>query len=242
MAAIKTKSDLADYILRKLGSPVIDVELSEDQIDDVIDAVIREYSEYAMDGQEEKCFIVPLEKDTNTYILDDHIYSIINLRTASNFSPFMIPGGYVINNTYNFIGFGGNGPMGLSDIQMLTAQFQMIQDYFNIPINHTFNSNNNKLILLDNTHQINEKMLVHCWSYYKPDEIDGIFNHPWVKDMCVAKSKLQWATNVGKYSAPLLNGATINYGEIYSQGQSEEERLHQELLDRWSPPLGIHVG
>jgi hypothetical protein len=242
MATIKTKNDLSEYILRKLGSPVIDVEVSPDQLSDIIDSVIREYSEYAMDGQEEKCFIIPLDKDIKTYILDDHIYSIINLRTASNYSPFSIPGGYIINNTYNFLGFGNNGPMSLSDIQMLTTQFQMIQDYFNIPINHTYNANNNKLIFLDETNITNTHMLVHCWSYYNPDEVDGIFNHPWIKDMSVAKAKLQWATNLGKYNAPLINGATINYSDIYSQGQTEEERLHQELLDRWSPPLGITVG
>jgi hypothetical protein len=242
MAAIRTKSDLSDYILRKLGSPVIDVEITPDQIEDVIDAVIREYSEYAIDGQEEKCFVFPLDPDINTYVLDDHIYSIINIRTASSFSPFMIPGGYVLSNNYNFIGFGGNGPMSLSDVQMLTAQFQMVQDYFNIPVNHTFNANNSKLVFLDNTILRNKTVLVHCWSYYNPEDVDGIYNHPWIKDMCVAKSRIQWSGNIGKYSASLLNGATINYEDMLSQGQAEEERLHQELLDRWSPPLGISVG
>lgn len=240
--AIRTKNDLIDYIYRQLGSPVIDVEVTSDQLEDIIDTVIRQYSEYAIDGQEEKLFVIPLDSDINTYVLDEHIFSIKNARVSSNYSPFMIPGGYVLNNTYNFLGFGGNGPMNLGDVQMLTAQFQIIQDYFNIPIDYTYNANNNKFVILDDTHKKNENILIHCMSYYNPESIDGIYNHVWIKDMCTAKAKMQWGTNVGKYSASLLNGATINYSDIYSQGQTDVERLNQELLDRWAPPLGIYVG
>ena len=83
---------------------------------------------------------------------------------------------------------------------------------------------------------------MHCTTYYRPGPVDGIYNHPWVKDMVVAKCRIQWANNIGKYNAPLLNGGTINYSEIQSQGQQDEERLNQELLDRWSPPLAMMIG
>jgi rhodanese-related sulfurtransferase len=238
-----TKTKLSDYILRRLGSPVNDIELTPEQIEDIIYATIRKYSEYAIDGMEERLFIIPMDPGISQYRLDESISSVIDIRTASSYSPFSIPGGYVLTNSYNFVGFqAAGGAMSLGDIQMLSAQFQMIQDYFNIPVRYTYNPNNNKLVFMDDCYIRNKQILLYCWTLYKPEDVDGIFNHPWIKDMCVAEARIQWANNIGKFNAPLLGGATLNYSDIMSQGQTDVDRLNQELLDRWSAPLGITAG
>ncbi len=49
---INSRQDLADYALRKLGAGVINIEVSNDQINDAIDDAIRYYHEYHFDGME----------------------------------------------------------------------------------------------------------------------------------------------------------------------------------------------
>lgn len=49
---ISNRQDLADYCLRQLGGGVINIEVSDDQIDDCIDSAIQYYNEYHFDGIE----------------------------------------------------------------------------------------------------------------------------------------------------------------------------------------------
>ena len=50
MARINTKEKLRDYIKRRLGAPLLRVELTEDMLNDCIDKAVEIYSEYGYDG------------------------------------------------------------------------------------------------------------------------------------------------------------------------------------------------
>ena len=47
---IASRQDLADYCLRQLGGGVVNIEVSNEQIDDAIDSAIQYYHEYHFDG------------------------------------------------------------------------------------------------------------------------------------------------------------------------------------------------
>lgn len=48
--AIHTRQQLADFALRQLGAPVINIEVDDSQIEDAIDIAIQHYHEYHFDG------------------------------------------------------------------------------------------------------------------------------------------------------------------------------------------------
>lgn len=52
MATPSTRSDLQEYCLRRLGKGVIDINVSQDQIDDRTDEAIQFFQEYHFDGVE----------------------------------------------------------------------------------------------------------------------------------------------------------------------------------------------
>ena len=45
-----SRTEFAQFCLRKLGAPVIKVNLSEDQVDDCVDQALYFFNEYHMDG------------------------------------------------------------------------------------------------------------------------------------------------------------------------------------------------
>jgi hypothetical protein len=52
MAAVRTRAQLKDYCLRKLGHPVIQINVDDDQIDDRIDDSLSFFFDYHFDGTE----------------------------------------------------------------------------------------------------------------------------------------------------------------------------------------------
>ena len=45
-------TELKEYCLRKLGKPVIDVNLADEQMDDLIEESVHVFQEYHFDGTE----------------------------------------------------------------------------------------------------------------------------------------------------------------------------------------------
>jgi hypothetical protein len=52
MAKVTSRTELRDYCLRRLGWPVIDINIDDDQIDDRIDDALSFYYDYHFDGTE----------------------------------------------------------------------------------------------------------------------------------------------------------------------------------------------
>ena len=52
MASPSTRQELIDYSLRKLGAPVLEINVDDDQIDDLVDDTIQYFQERHYDGSE----------------------------------------------------------------------------------------------------------------------------------------------------------------------------------------------
>lgn len=53
MATVSSRETLKDYCLRRLGHPVIEINIDDDQVEDRIDDALQFYREYHFDGTEE---------------------------------------------------------------------------------------------------------------------------------------------------------------------------------------------
>lgn len=240
MAKINTKELLIKYIRSRLGEPIITVELTNEQLEYIIEETIVKFSEFAYDGQDIRVMIIPIFDNIKEYKLDNRISSVIDLRVSRNYiSGGVLSGLCSIPAGYSPIISGSM--LSLSDFETSLVNISRLDNLFNIRPNFNFNSNNSVISFTEDMNGHNAA-IIEVALEYEPGEIDGIYNHPWIKDMCVAQSKVQWGGNIGKYSGTLINGNTINYSDIKSEGQTDIDRLNEELLTRWSPPLGITVG
>jgi hypothetical protein len=50
MATITTRQDFTDYCLRRLGFPVIEINVDDDQVADRIDDALQYWQDYHFDG------------------------------------------------------------------------------------------------------------------------------------------------------------------------------------------------
>ena len=51
MAQPSTRAELKDYALRRLGHPVLEVNVDDDQVEDLIDDAIQHFHERHFDGR-----------------------------------------------------------------------------------------------------------------------------------------------------------------------------------------------
>jgi len=80
-----------------------------------------------------------------------------------------------------------------------------------------------------------------CIDYIPNPDYDLAYDSQFIKDYSTALVKKQWGTNVGKFSAPLVGGATINYQDMKQEAEQEIQELNQQLVDQ-SEAFGVFSG
>ena len=80
MATINSREDFKQYCLRRLGAPVIDINVDDDQLEDRIDDAIQYWQDYHFDGMQKVYYI---HKVTQTDI-DNKYLDMSNITDTSN--------------------------------------------------------------------------------------------------------------------------------------------------------------
>jgi len=242
--AIKTKDELFEYIYRQLGAPFVDVEVHEDQLNDIVDSTIKEYSSFAFDGELEETVILEVQ-GPGIYKLPDEIQSIekvsqgVSAGGLTNFGG-NFGSGYVpdIWSEQYFSSANGGGGIINSIIGVSTTQ-SMLDTYMGDDLNYDFNHHKKILRLFE---PYEGKLLIQYSKEYIPDDEDFIYNDTWVKKMATAQARLMQSTVTGKYSQTLVGGATINYSDMRSLAQEEIQQLRDDLQTQYAGPAPILIG
>lgn len=240
MSRIDTQQKLIDYIRSQLGEPIIKVEVTDKQIEEIIRSTVQKYTEYAY-GTLEESVVIQLH-GAKEYPMPENITNIIALKTGmtSNLTDFSANFGQYVPNLWSDMYFTDSltGDI-IPNIIAISATTAILEKYFGTDVYFNFNANRKILQVFDNYE--GPAVLHYYYEYLANPEYDLIYNQEWVKAYSKAKVKLLWGSIVGKYSQSLVGGAQINYSDIKSDAQQELEELNQELLDKWSDPLPISI-
>lgn len=241
MARITTKAGLRNYVKSQLGAPSITIEVTDGQIDEIIDDTIQKFTEYAY-GTLEGTVIVQIN-GAGEYPMPEAMTNLIKLSkgSTSNLTNFSanFGAGYVPDLwSEQFFSGSLTGDIMPSIIAISTTK-AMLDKFFSDDIAYNYNPYKNVLQVLEN--YTGGCVLHYQYEYIANDEGDGIFNHEWIKQFTKAKVKELWGTVTGKYDQALVGGARINYSDMKSEANEEIARLHEELLTKWSDPAPIDI-
>lgn len=171
----KTPKELKNLILRRLGAPIVNVEVTERQVFDCIDRAIELYIDYYPDGLNKTYVICRLDEEqaaTGIIKFDTPIYAITKILRDGN-----VLGSMDGNATYTWFtdfvnglaSFGGGstytlfaGAADISTYYMFQSYFNQLQDTLNPLDDYWFNSASNMVRLLGN-HRVGEHVIFECW-------------------------------------------------------------------------------
>jgi hypothetical protein len=246
MAVPTSRSEFKEYCLRRLGKPVIEINVDDDQIDDRIDEALKMYWDYHFDGTEK---IYYKHQVTANNISDKYITLPENIIGAVNI--FDIGDAINTNNLFNI-----RYQIALNDLYTLTS-VSMIPYYMAFthirvleellvgkqPIR--YNRHNDKLYIdMDwNKLNIGDYLIVEAYSIIDPDTYTDVWSDRWLQNYCSALIKKQWGANLSKFSGMQLpGGVQFNGDKIYNDATREVEELEQTLINSYSLPSNDFIG
>ena len=250
MASPTTRQGLIDYCLRKLGAPVLEINLDDDQIEDRVDEAIQFYQTYHSDALVRtfvKHTLTPLDIE-NTYItLPDELIYVNRV--------FPLKGSSMMGTDL----FSVQYQMMMSDIYSLRdpgsiVNYEITKQYMNLielELNGMsqqiiFSRHQNQLsIAVDWKHtlQAGRVVIVEGYVALSPSDYPKIYNDMILKRYTTALLKRQWGQNLSKFEGMQLpGGVTINGGKIYDEANAEIEKIETEFESRFAMPTDFYVG
>ena len=246
MALPTNRAEFKENCLRKLGKPVIEINIDEDQLEDRVDEALRYYYDYHFDGSSKIYYKHQITNDdkTNKYItLPENIIGAVSI--------FDIGSALGTNNLFNI-----RYQIALNDIYTLTS-VSMIPYYMAIqhiqfleqllvgrqPIRYNRHTNKLHLDMDWDRFNINDYVIVEAYEVINPDTYTDAWSDRWLLRYASCLIKLQWGTNLKKFDGMKMpGGLTFNGQQIYNEALQERQELENEMIFTYSLPAQDMIG
>jgi len=244
--AISSRDGFKEYCLRKLGKPVIEINVDDDQVEDRVDEALKYYWDYHFDGTE-KIFYkkqITAEDIANKYItLPQNIIGAVNIFDLGNHIG--------VNNIFNI-----RYQIALNDLYTLTYQsmvpyymaFQQIQLMEQLLVGKQpirYNRNTNKLFVDTdwNNLPVGNYLVVEAYSIVDPADYVDVWNDRWLQRYATELIKKQWGSNLTKFiGMQLPGGVQFNGQKIYDDAHEAIDKLEAEMINSYSLPVVDMIG
>ena len=244
--AITSKPLLKEYCLRRLGHPVIEINVDEEQCDDRVDDALQYFAEYHFDGVEKvflKHTITQTDIDNEYIAMADPVISVIRVLPIPNFNAFQT--GF-FNEEFQLRIQDLNSFTGSSLInwQMSLQNWSMVDHLFTVTPTIHFNRKQNKLYLETNwsdKFSVGDILIVEAYRILDPSTYTEIYDDMFLKKYTAALIKRQWGENLKKFEGVQLpGGVTLNGKTIYDEAVEEINKIEEEMNMKWElPPTGL---
>ena len=244
--ALTSKALLKEYCLRRLGHPVIEINVDEEQCDDRVSDALQYFAEYHFDGVEKVFLKHTITQDDidNEYIpMADPVISVVRVLPIPNFNAFQT--GFFneefqlrIQDLNTFTGSS------LINWQMSLQNWSMVDHLFTVTPTIHFNRKQNKVYLETNwadKFSVGDILIVEAYRILDPTTYTEIYDDMFLKKYTAALIKRQWGENLKKFEGVQLpGGVTLNGKTIYDEAVEEINKIEEEMNMKWElPPTGL---
>lgn len=252
MPSISNREEFKQYCLRRLGFPVIELNLDDDQIDDRIDDALQYWQDYHFDGTQKVYYIKAIDQND----IDNKYLDLTEARDSSN-------------NALDIIGVTRIFPVqdSQASVSMFDLRYQLrlneLYDFTSASyINYTLTMQHLRSLELLFSGEVPIRFQRHMqrlyidWAWGKSEAPVGtvviaeayanidpslytrVWNDRWLKEYATALIKRTWGNNLKKFSGiQLPGGVTLNGDKIYDEAVGEIEKLETEMQVEYGAPL-----
>ena len=246
MALPTDRESFKQYCLRRLGAPVTQINMDNDQIEDRIDDALNMYADIHVDGTEKQYYKYPVQQTdiNNRYLtLPSNIIGAVNV--------FPVGSSLSTNNLFNI-----RYQIALNDLYDLTATtmvpYYMAMQHIQLleqllvgmqPLR--YNRRSNRLYVDMNWDIIGpgQFMVIEAYQIVDPDTFSDVWKDRWLLKYATQLIKQNWGQNLIIYNnVALPGGATFNGEKIYNDATAEIQKMEDEMLRGFSAPPAYFIG
>lgn len=240
------RATFKEYCLRRLGKPLNEINIDDDQLDDRIDDALQYFWDYHFSGSEKTYYKYPVtnQDKTNKYItLPDNIIGAVNI--------FPIGQALNTNNLFNI-----RYQIALNDLYTLTS-VSMVPYY--MALQHVqfleqmlvgqqplrYNRYVNKLYIDMDWDRLNagDYIIVEAYQVVDPNVYSKVWTDRWLARYATCLIKQQYGTNLKKYRGmKMAGGIEFNGQVIYDEATGERAELEKEMIRSYSLPVTDMIG
>ena len=244
--AIQDLAALNAYILRSLGSPLIIVEITQDQLTDCINDATEYFTKYVTFDNEYITLDVSLYTQDVGYQLPSNVSAIYALDDSSAGMQggdvsrlFSIPNA-MLNAGMLFIPHPG-GAWGWASYEISMQYIELVRRMTGGGYQFEYNQRTHLLKLTpDPIREKQSGFIVVSAHIIRPET--QLYGESWVKKYAMALAKIKVGTVRKKYAnTQLLGGCTLDTS-ILDDGKAEKLELETDLASRENCAYGFFVG
>lgn len=240
------RQSFKDYCLRRLGYPVIQINIDDDQLEDRVDEAFQYFQDYHFDGTAKiyAAHTITTEDIQNQYLnINPSITGITRIfpvdDSQANVNMFDLRYQLRLNELYDFTSASYiNYTLTLQHLRTLEILFTGIT-----PVR--FNRHSNKLFIdwaWGADQPVGTVVVIEGYQVMDPEQFPDIYNNRWLKEYATALIKRQWGENLSKYAGVQLpGGIMLNGDKILSEATRRQEKLEAEAQDQIGAPLEFYL-
>jgi|TARA_B110000908_G_C10136159_1_gene394555 hypothetical protein len=247
MAQPTTRPQFKEWCLRKLGKPVIEINVDADQAEDRIDEALSYYWDYHFDGTE-KTYLkheITQADITNQYLtVPENIIGVVNLfpvgsSITAGSGMFNVQYQFVLNNIHEMVSYN------LTNYYMSMQNLQFMEELLVGQQPIRYNRHINRLFIdMDWAKMaVGNFVVAECYKIVDPATYADVYKDRWLQNYAAAKIKFQWGSNLTKFNGMTLPGNIQFSGEqILNDARDEIRQLEDEMMSSYSLPVVDMIG
>lgn len=256
MAIPANREEFIEYCLRKLGEPVLKVNVDPTQVEDRVDEALYRFYQRHFNAVE-IIWAVYNTSDTdvtNGYLQMDNdivgVTDVFRLKRSSNI--FAADTQMQLAELQSLVR-GNMVGMGINYYYTISMHLELLNQLFSPERTFDFNPITNKLLISSGTGDVNTtegSVILRCirkvhGTAAEDDptgtSVHNIWKDKWFQDYTTALIQEQWGMNMWKYNGvALVGGVTLNGAQILEDAKQKINQLEEQLQLEFSlPPMGF---
>lgn len=246
MAQPTSRSEFKEYCLRRLGKPVIEINVDEEQVDDRVDEALAYYQDYHFDGTSKDYIqhVVTAENIANKYVtIPEEVIGVNNIFDIGD----AIHTQNIFNLRYQFAlnDFYSTTNISMIDYRMAMERIQFYEEMLVGKQPIRYNRHVNKLHIDMDWDKVKpgQYIIIECYRIVDPETYTDVWKDRWLLRYATALIKRQWGSNLSKFEGMQLpGGVSFNGMQIYNDANEEINRLEEEMITNYSLPVSDLIG
>ena len=242
-----SREEFKDYILRKIGAPVIQVNVSEEQIEDRVDEAVSFWRDYHYNGSQ----LVYLRHELTQNDVDNGcitlpqgllgISKVFDLNTSISASTgmFNVQYQFVLNNLTDLTSYG------ITNYYMTMQHLEFLQEMLVGKQMVRYNKHVNKLYIdvAKSSLTVGRYIIVEAYDIIDPDEYADVWSDRWLQNYASVLVREQWGLNLTKFTnMQLVGGVQFNGEQILQEARAEREKMEEDAINSLQPLTYNFIG